>query len=274
MERLIGKKVCHKDLGEGVIIKAEDTNNGIIITVEYPGLNKQAKYGFPAVLGKSIASDDELLSIAADIAIAKEETRKKAEVEKMAEEEIKEAEKRQSLIRTYEDIDKNTDWDKQFDSENFQIFKVHQGQTFQEEYRGRFVWAPASGIHHHEKMTDIHKGDIIFHYANGNLVAIGEAVSDCFHCLQPASITGHGWGRLGYCVRVRYQLLTAPFSLAPFRASIINNRAGRHSSFDRNGDACQGYMYDLELDLARLFKTGILATFQPAGVIAVLNRIR
>ena len=36
MYRLIGKKVRNEQLGDGIITNAEDTKNGIIITVKFP----------------------------------------------------------------------------------------------------------------------------------------------------------------------------------------------------------------------------------------------
>lgn len=273
MNRLINKSVVHRDLGEGVIIDAADNESGIFITVNFPNSNDAKRFGLPMAFGKALESDEELIAIADDIIKAKDKAQEKAAAQKMEEEKKIEAEKRQELIRTYEGMDGRIDWNKQFGSNDFRIFKVHQGKTFQQEYTGRFVWAPASGIHHHEKMTDIHEGDIIFHYANGALVAISEAMSNWFHCPQPASLAGFGYGIDGYCAKVRYQMLTAPFSLDPLRASIISSRAGIYSSFDSNGDACQGYMYALELNLAKLFKNEILRTSQPMGVITVLGRI-
>lgn len=264
-----------RNLGEGTIIKAEDTDKGIFITVEFPITKVTKRFGFPIALGKALSSEDEeLLTIAKEITKAKEEEKKVAEEKQKAEEEKKLIVKSENAVKNAEKIINSIDWNIAFNKNNCKIFKVHQGKTFTEEYKGKYVWAPASGIHHHEKMKEIHTGDIIFHYADGALVAIGEAVSDCMSYPQPTALYGHGWGHWGYRVNVRYQLLTVPFSLAPLKKDIINHKAGSYSSFDSNGDACQGYLYDLEPDIARLIKTAILKTSQPTGVIGVLNRIK
>lgn len=274
MNRLINKKIFHKELGNGIITNAEDTDKGIFITVEFPITKVTKRFGFPIALGKALSSDDdELLTIAKEITKAKEEEKKVAEEKQKAEEEKKLIEKSENAVKNAEKIINSIDWNIAFNKTNCKIFKVHQGKTFAEEYKGKYVWAPASGIHHHEKMTEIHSGDIIFHYAEGALVAIGEAVSDCMSYPQPAALYGHGWGHLGYRVNVRYQLLTAPLSLALHKKYIISHKAGNYSSFDSNGDACQGYMYELEFDIAKYLASEILKKSQPAGVVSVLSRL-
>lgn len=274
MNRLINKTVNHRDLGEGIITKAEDADKGIFITVEFPTSGETKRFGFPIALGKILAPDEELQAIADDIARAKKEALRKAEEEKMTREEKILREKSEQAVKQAEKIINDTDWETVFTQKNFRIFKVHQGKTFDAEYKGRYVWAPTSGIHHHEKMTEIHTGDIIFHYAEGAIVAIGEAFSDCISFPQPSALYGHGWGNLGYRVNVRYQMLSKRFSLESFKDYIVNHKASSYSSFDGKGDACQGYMYELEYDIAKFLKTEIMKTPQSAGVVNVLSRIK
>ncbi len=273
MNRLINKTVNHRDLGEGIIIKAEESNIGIAITVEFTNSNETKRFGFPIALGKAIAADDELQAIADDIAKAKEEALKKIEEERIASEEKELIEKSRKAVRDAEEKMKNINWNTVFTRKNFRIFKVHQGKTFEAEYQGEYVWAPTSGYYHHEKMTEIHTGDIIFHYAEGALIAISEAVSDCMNYPQPYALFGNGWGNVGYRVNVRYQLLAKRIPLEHYRDYIANHKANSYSSFDINGGACQGYMFDLEFDIAKFLKAEILKTPQSAGVINVLNRI-
>lgn len=276
MYRLIGKKVRNEQLGDGIITNAEDTKNGIIITVKFP--TEEKRYGFPTALGKALSSDDlELQRIAEEIKKGKEESLNNAEENRKAEEEKALREKSRTALENAEELLKTIDRKRAFgpvEPGNYRFFKVHQGKTFDIECKGGYVWAPKSGVHHHEKMTEIHPGDIIFHYADGALVAVGEALGDCFDFPQPSALYGHGWGAVGYRVEVRYQLLSSPFSLHPYRTNIIANKNSAYSSFNKNGDACEGYMYELEYDLAKFFKSGILSTCQPAGVITVLDRIR
>lgn len=273
MERLLGRKVHSDILGEGTIIDAAETTNGIIITVEYSEPKTTKRYGFPTVLGKSIDYDDDLQHIADDIARAKEEALKKAEEERQVEDEAKLRQESDKILEQAKPIISGTARDGVFTSEKFNIYKVHQGKSYPLEFKGGYVWAPDDGIHYHERLKNIKPGDIIFHYADGNLVAIGEAVSGCFSYPNPYGLSISGWGHRGFRVEVRYQELQAPYSLTPHIPDIIKHRAPVYSSFDVNGKACLGYMYELEYTLAKLFKAGILALPQPAGVIRVLGRI-
>lgn len=274
MNRLINKQVIHKNLGEGTIINAEDTDKGIFIAVEFPVANETKRFGFPVAIGKILSNDEELLAIANDIENAKKEAQKRAEEERKVQEVQKLKEQSERAVKNANDIINKIDWDTEFTSDASRIFKVHQGKTFEEELKGGYIWAPESGFHHHERMTEIHTGDIIFHFVNGALVALSEAVSDCLRYPQPSELYGHGWGHLGYRVELRYQKLSAPYSLNPHKLDIVEKRAGTYSSFDKNAGACQGYLFDLEYDLAKLFKGGILATAQPTGVLNILSRIK
>ncbi len=249
---------------------------GILITVEFHGSEKQKRFGFPIALGKILAPDEELQAIADDITNAKKIALKNAEVERKAAEDKELLENSNNAVRDAEEKMKNIDLKTIFTHKNFRIFKVHQDKTFDAEFKGKYVWAPTDNIHihHHEKMTEIHTGDIIFHYAEGALVAVSEAVSDCINHYQPLELNGNGWENMGYLVKVRYQRLSNYLSLKPFKNYIISHKNDKYSSFDRNGNACQGYMFDLEYDIAKFIKAEILKMSQPSGVVNVLNRIK
>ena len=159
-----------------------------------------------------------------------------------------------------------------FSSKASRIFIVHQGITYKSEYEGDYLWAPQSGKFHHEKMTEIHKGDIIFNYRNG-IYAISEALCDTFKSKQPRELYGNGWDIEGYGVFARYELITPPLSLDPIRGAIIAKRSGKYSSFDSNGNANQGYLYDLELDIAKLIAVAILKRKHSVKVESILKRL-
>ena len=152
------------------------------------------------------------------------------------------------------------------------IFIVHQGKTYLEEYTGGYIWAPASGIHHHERMTEIHKGDIIVNYVNGTVQAISKALCDWVYSPRPSELYGHGWDNTGYRVQLRYQKLSNPIKLDAIQNDIINLRANMYSSFDSAGNACQGYLYELETSIGKLIKGLILQKVQTNAVLKVLSR--
>ena len=129
-----------------------------------------------------------------------------------------------------------------------------------------------SSIFHHEKMIEIHKGDIIFHYSNG-IYAISEALCDTFKSKQPIELYGNGWDNEGYEVLARYELITPPLSLDPIKGVIVAKRSPKYSSFDSLGNANQGYLYELELDIAKLIAAEILKRKHSVRVESILKRL-
>lgn len=88
---------------------------------------------------------------------------------------------------------------------------VNQGKTFSEEFQQGILWAPTkskigNSLAHWDLLTKVQPGDIIFSYARQYLCAISV-------CEQGAVVTDHkpvsssAWGREGYQVRTKYQLL-------------------------------------------------------------------
>ncbi|MCH8148069.1 MAG: hypothetical protein IH987_08775, partial [Planctomycetes bacterium] len=60
------------------------------------------------------------------------------------------------------------------------IWWVNQGKTFSIEQVGEYIWAPQSTKSgatsgHHKNVSKVHASDVIVHYANGSIVALGQA---------------------------------------------------------------------------------------------------
>ena len=56
-------------------------------------------------------------------------------------------------------------------------FFVFQGNMYEEECRGGYIWAPIANkdglsFHHWDRLMDIRQGDIIFHGCDGFVQAI------------------------------------------------------------------------------------------------------
>ena len=257
---LSGKQVSHRKYGNGIIHKGPFLNSsgasqiavafssGEIKTFIFPDAFEK---GFLSTLDLEIISEIESLQRAAAKRKREENDRKEKELA---------------------DIKAGVQRDVIFSSKPSRIFIVHQGITYKSEYVGGYLWAPQSGKFHHEKMTEIHKGDIIFNYSNG-IYAISEALCDTFKAKQPRELYGNGWDNEGYEVLARYELINPPLSLDPIKGAIVAKRNGKHSSFDRNGNANQGYLYDLELDIAKLIAAEILKQKHSARVESILKRL-
>lgn len=278
MEDIIGTKIISTKYGIGIITAFSNT---MVMTISFPEIGEK-RFMYPDAFCKSIQSVDNIIQDEAEAAWIVKLEKKKAEEAAMdaaeksknrvsrktltvEEKESKKAELQQVLER----INNNEIF---IESTN-RIFIVHQGKTFLEEYTGNYIWAPASGIHHHERMTEIHKGDIIFNYANGAVQAVSEALCDWFYSPRPSELHGHGWDDVGYRVQLRYRKISQPIKLDVIQDDIINLRANIYSSFDATGNACQGYLYELETSIALLIKSLIQSNAQSDKVLRILDRI-
>lgn len=257
---LSGKQVFHKKYGNGIIQEGPFLNSSGAsqIAVAFSG-GEIKTFFFPDAFEKGFLNtqDAEIIS-EIDSLHRKEEERKQKEIER----------KEKELA----DIKAGTKKDVVFLNKPTRIFIVHQGITYKSEYEGGYLWAPQSGIFHHEKMKEIHAGDIVFNYSNG-IYAISEALCDTFDSKQPSELYGNGWDNEGYEVLVRYELITPVLNLDSIKSAIIAKRYGKYSSFDNNGNANQGYLYDLELDIAKLISTEILKRNNSATVERILKRL-
>lgn len=277
MENIIGTQIISAQYGIGTIIAISNT---LVMTISFPEVGEK-RFIYPDAFCKSIQSEDVHIQEEAEEAwIEKLEKKKAEEASKKDSEDRKKRKPRKRL--TPEEIEakkaelqhvlEGININEQFAESTSRIFIVHQGKTYFEEYTGEYIWAPTSGIHHHERMIEIHKGDIIVNYANGAIQAVSEALCDWFYSPRPSELYGHGWDNAGYRVQLRYQKLSTPIKLDVIQENIIDLRSSMYSSFDSAGNACQGYLYELEISISKLIKGLILQKVQSDGVLKVLNR--
>lgn len=275
---ITGTQIISVQYGLGTITTITDS---MIMSISFPEVGEK-RFMYPDAFCKSIQSEDTIIQEEAEAAWLVKLEKKKAE-----EAAQKEAESRKKRVPrkplTAEEIASKTaelqqilegiNNREEFTESTNRIFIVHQGKTYFEEYTGGYIWAPASGIHHHERMTEIHKGDIIVNYANGAVQAISEAMCDWFHSPRPSELYGHGWDNAGYRIQLRYQILSHPLKLGTIQDDIIDLRANIYSSFDSSGNACQGYLYELEIGIAKLIKELIQKEEHTEGLLNVLKRL-
>lgn len=70
------------------------------------------------------------------------------------------------------------------------VYYVFQGETFNEERTGGYVWSPQlnrSGGKNagYTMMTSVRKGNFIRHNSNGKIASISITKSDCYEVNQP-----------------------------------------------------------------------------------------
>lgn len=142
------------------------------------------------------------------------------------------------------------------------IYWVFQGQSFDREYLGGYIWAPkySKGYknnkppHYWTRLDEVQKGDIILHGCKGELAAVSVAQDKFFDCKQPKELEREGlWDTDGRMVKCEYTLIKNPIKTSNYRKEIIEKCNYKYSPFDKNGDGNMGYLYRLSRDIAKLF---------------------
>ena len=133
---------------------------------------------------------------------------------------------------------------------------VNQGQTFVQERDGEFVWAPQKNKNGHTfthwvNVSKINQGDVVFHYAKGNIVAVSVARSDGREEDKPESLSTEGWTEAGWLAECDYCVLETPIALQHV-AKPIQQLALINSPINTKAMVNQGYLYQLTADAAEI----------------------
>lgn len=251
---LLNLKVRHKAFGSGIIIGL----NGEYLTVQFDG--KEAKFVYPDVFEKFLVAGDDVIQTAIVEEInakkqAAERERQEAEAARKAEEERSLAEKQTALLTKNK---KSNIRPKRIEGKRM-VFFVFQGNTFDKEYKGGYIWAPVADRagnkpHHWERLLDIRQGDIILHGCDGYIKAISIAKTSCFDCSQPAELAVEElWDREGRRVDCDYTEIKNPIKTLKFKDDIIRLCQVKYAPFDKDGNGNMGYLFDLNRELAKIF---------------------
>jgi len=126
------------------------------------------------------------------------------------------------------------------------LWWVNQGSTFRQERAGGYVWAPkvtkrGTPVGHHTAVNELRTGDLILHYKDGHVRAIGRVRANPESMSRPGDLPDDAWEDDGYGCRVDYRDLTDPIAL-----SELPNRQATVGPFDVNGGAKQGYLFPID----------------------------
>lgn len=159
------------------------------------------------------------------------------------------------------------------------FFLVFQNKTYTEERNGGYLWAPQENksgrkFFHWTNMTKVTKGDVIFSSYKGKLVSISVATSDCLEHEKPSDFDEDElWLKQGWLVNLDYYDLENPINFKDYMDDILPMQADKYAPFDKNGDGNQGYLFEINSDLASyliaLAKTRQLNT----DIINYLNKL-
>ena len=141
------------------------------------------------------------------------------------------------------------------------IFYVFQGETYNQERTGGYVWSPQfnkAGYRNagYEKMKEIKVGDFILHNANGEIKAISVAKTNCYKSDQPKELLiaekQFEWGMEGYRIDVEYYDFEVPLITSNYREWLIENYK-IDSAFTVKGRGKQQYMCNIHKEHALHF---------------------
>jgi hypothetical protein len=98
------------------------------------------------------------------------------------------------------------------------VWWVNQGSRYQHERRGGYVWAPTKNkaghpVTHHVNVNRLQPGDVIVHYAEGAVRAVGIVQENPRVERRPAELPSQAWGDEGYLARVEYHEIPVPIRL-------------------------------------------------------------
>lgn len=133
------------------------------------------------------------------------------------------------------------------------VYYVFQGETYDEERSGGYVWSPKLDRSGHRNagytmMTNIRKDDFILHNSNGKVISISVAQTDCFDAQQPHELsiadTSVEWDDDGYRVNTKYFDFDVPLITTDYKDWLEKHYVDG-SAFTRLGKGKQQYMCHL-----------------------------
>lgn len=149
------------------------------------------------------------------------------------------------------------------DSENTQIEEaqtwwVNQGNFYQQECSGGYLWASQHEdnppLSHHTDVLRLNPGDIVIHYVNKTIRALGVVTSHGERAPRPIDRPPDPLKPNGYRAAVRYFELTNPIALAEIDAK---RRIDEGGPFRADGALKQDYLHPV----SKRFSNYLRATF-------------
>lgn len=133
---------------------------------------------------------------------------------------------------------------------------VNQGQSYGWERDLGILWAPkktAAGKkeHHWERMNHVQPGDLVLHYAGGQIRAVSSVLVHARDAVNPHSgRTASDWNKEGREISVRVHELNIPLPLRAIPVAVRQGWKGYGQPFDRNGNVVVGYLFQLPTNAA------------------------
>ena len=147
---------------------------------------------------------------------------------------------------------------------------VSQKQTYHHEIGNGYMWSPKkqkNGKSHfsYEYMKHVEPGDIIFSYANAEIIAVGIAKTHCYSFPKPLEFgkAGDYWDNEGWKVDVHYQKISSPVRTIDYIEDLRPYLPATKSPIKyEDGGGNQAYLFNIEkpfaLALAQLIDNRIV----------------
>lgn len=142
-------------------------------------------------------------------------------------------------------------------------FFCFQNKQWKNEISSGYIFALSDGISHHERLRSVKEGDIIFHGSMQGILAVSTAEGKSFFEQRPKGHYGANDKKdaEGLKIKTKYQLLNYPIITSYYKKEIIaiqGDHKGKGYPFDKNGEGNQGYLFNLNKELAKFFMQEII----------------
>lgn len=129
------------------------------------------------------------------------------------------------------------------------IFIVMQGETYHEEKNAGILWTPQidkSGMvpHSWNRMQELKKGDRVFHYVKGDIVAISMVMRDCYKGEMP------GKNEEAFIAKAEYRELEFPVPVREHFQELQPFLPHKYSPFQEDASGNSGYLYPCNEELS------------------------
>lgn len=145
---------------------------------------------------------------------------------------------------------------------NRNYFFVFQNQTYKEESSGGYLWAPQENsdgatMHHWKEMTNIRKGDLIFHSYKSKITAISVAQTDFYEAEKPSEdISYNHWEELGWRVNTAYYFFESSIKTSEHREKLVQLQPKKYAPLHSSGSNT-GYLFKANNEMAKYIITEI-----------------
>lgn len=272
---MVGQVVIHGVFGKGTVISIRTSGGNSYIDIEFAVGVKSFPY--PDAFAKHLRMEDPEKQTEVETEIQRIADEKRRLIEEELERQRKAAEERERLRREAEEREREErerrrNDRREHDEPSFErttdgrmCFIVFQNTSFDVQAKGNYLWAPLSDTRwtpFWERMTQVRKGDIIFHSRGGEIQAVSVAQGSCYAQIVPSDpVYDEYKGRMGRKIDSAYSMISNTIRTSDYRTQIMTiYPAGRHYDppFDKNGDGRQGYLFELDDTLANTFLNDIM----------------